>query len=120
MKLRNNPDFVNHILYFCGLLLCVIPPAACTLSYFPLWIESSGDRVICGGVALLIVLAALPFYKYIKKKLESAASYVMWLLIFLFCALMSRIIDQVTVIAFVGFVSNLLGALLMKIGARDK
>ena len=74
--------------------------------------------MISGGVALLIILAALPFYKFLQKRLESAASYIIWLIIFLFCFLMEKIIDQVTVISFVGLVSNLVGALLLKIGER--
>ena len=118
MKMKNNNGFAKFILHIAGLLVCVLPPVICTLSYFPLWISCGGDQMISGGVALLIILAALPFYKFLQKRLESAASYIIWLIIFLFCFLMEKIIDQVTVISFVGLVSNLVGALLLKIGER--
>lgn len=83
-----------------------------------MWISGGGEQMISGGAALLIMLAALPFYKYLRKKLESAASYIVWLFIFLFCFLMAKIIDQVTVISFVGLISNLVGAVLLKIGEK--
>lgn len=118
VKMRNNGGFAKFILHIVGLLVCAIPPIICTLSYFPLWISGGGEQMISGGAALLIILAALPFYKFLRKKLESAASYIVWLFIFLFCFLMAKIIDQVTVISFVGLISNLIGAVLLKIGEK--
>ena len=120
MKVRSNKGFVRFVLHFTGILCCVIPPIACTLSYFPLWREAGGEHLIAGGTALLLILALIPFYKHIRKVLETCASYVMWLIIFLFSLLMSKVIGEVTVIAFSGFVSNLVGALLMRIGERIK
>ena len=118
VKTRNNGGFAKFILHIAGLLVCALPPIICTLSYFPLWISGGGEQMISGGAALLIILAALPFYKFLRKKLESAASYIVWLFIFLFCFLMAKIIDQVTVISFVGLISNLIGAVLLKIGEK--
>ena len=120
MKASNNRKFVRFILHFIGLLTCIVPPIVCTLSYFPLWREAGAEYLISGGTALLIILSLIPFYKYVKKLLESCASYVIWLIIFLFCFLMSKVIGEVTVIAFTGFVGNLIGAALMKISKRVK
>lgn len=120
MKARNNKKFVKLILHFIGILACTVPPIACTLSYFPLWREAGAEYLISGGTALLIILSLIPFYKYVKKLLESCASYVIWLIIFLFCFLMSKVIGEVTVIAFTGFVGNIVGAALMKIGEKIK
>ncbi len=120
MKAKNNRAFVRFLLHYTGLLACILPPIICTLSYFPLWREGGGEQLICGGTALLLIISVIPFYKYIRKLLESAASYVIWLIIFLFCFLMAKVIDEVTVIAFVGFVGNILGAALMKLSERIK
>ncbi len=114
----NNRLFGKGALHFLGVLFCIVPPIICTLSYFPLWRAAGGDHIISGGVALLLLLAAIPFYKYLKKLFESCASYILWLIIFLFCFLLSGVIREVTVIAFVGFISNLLGALVMKISEK--
>lgn len=120
MKASKNTSFAKYALHFLGLLVCALPPIICTLFYFPLWRASGAEYTLAGGTALLLILAALPFYKYIRKLLESAASYVLWLLIFLFCFLLSKVIAEVTVIAFVGFVSNLLGAVLLKLGDKSQ
>ena len=111
----NNRDIANKILHLTGLLFCTLPPVVATASYFPLWREAGGAQVISGGALLFIILSSIPMYKYIRKLLESAATYVLWLLIFLFCFLLSKVITEVTVIALVGFISNVIGAVLMKI-----
>lgn len=111
----NNRDIANKILHLTGLLFCTLPPVVATASYFPLWREAGGAQVISGGALLFIILSSIPMYKYIRKLLESAATYVLWLLIFLFCFLLSKVITELTVIALVGFISNVIGAVLMKI-----
>lgn len=118
MKRTKKPNFAKFILHLIGILTCVLPAVICTLCYFPLWRAAGAEYILAGGTALLIALAALPFYKYIRDALRSAASYVLWLIIFVFCFLLSKVIDQLTVISLVGFVSNLLGALLLKLGDR--
>ncbi len=120
MKDSKTPTFAKNILHFLGILVCVLPPLICTLLYFPLWKSAGAEYVISGGAALLLLLSVVPLYKYIRKLLESAASYILWLIIFLFCFLLSKVIAEVTVIAFVGFVSNLAGAVILKIGDFQK
>jgi hypothetical protein len=114
----NNKVLVNKALHILGLLLCTAPPIIATLSYFPLWREAGGAQVISGGALLFMILSSIPLYKYIRRILESAATYILWLFIFLFCFLLSKVIAEVTVIALVGFISNVLGAILMKIAEK--
>jgi chromate transport protein ChrA len=118
VKARSN--ILRFILRSLGLILCVAPPIVCTLTYFPLWREAGGEALISGGTALLIIIAIIPFYKHLRKLLETSASYVLWLVIFLFCFLMAKVINEITVIAFIGLVGNLLGALLLKLGERKE
>lgn len=118
MKARSNA--LRFILRSLGLILCVAPPIACTLSYFPLWREAGGEALISGGTALLIIIAIIPFYKHLRKLIETSASYVLWLVIFLFCFLMAKVINEITVIAFTGLVGNLLGAIFLKLGERKE
>ena len=119
-KASNNAGFVNIILHIIGLLFCVVPPAICTLSYFPLWTAVGGGRVIAGGAALLLVMCAIPIVKFLRKNFESFASYLMWLCAFLIFLLLSRIAEEMTVITFVGFVSNLIGAVFFAFAKRYK
>ena len=118
MKSRNKQSFVNIILHIAGFLLCTLPAAVCTLMYFPLWREAGAVSCIAGGGVLLIIIFAVPLLKLLRRILSGASAYMMWLVAFLIFFSLSRIATEMTVISFVGFVSNLLGAILMKIGGR--
>ena len=116
MKTANKSNFVNIILHIIGFLLCIIPPAICTVMYFPLWREAGVTSCIAGGGALLLVICAVPLYKLLRRALSSASAYMMWLIAFLIFFGLSRIATEMTVISLVGFLSNLAGAILMRVG----
>ena len=107
--------FVSFALHIAGFALCILPPAVCTLSYFPLWQASGFESCIAGGTALLLVLCAIPLWKLIKKALTSYSSYLIWLMLFLLFLALSKIATQMTVISLVGFIGNLLGAVCFRI-----
>ncbi len=117
-KATNNGAFASITLHFIGFALCIIPPAVCTLMYFPLWKEIGYASCIAGGTALLLALCVMPIYKLISKKLATFSSYMLWLMVFLMFFALSRIAEQMTVISFVGFVSNLLGAVFFAAAKR--
>ena len=103
-----------------GTAVCVIPVCVAILSYFPLWIRKS-DACALSGIALcLILMAMVPFYKQILSILKTPASYTLWLIAFVLFFFLSRIADAVTVIALVGFISNLAGALIFKLNPYKK
>ena len=118
MKTQKTKVFVSIGLHIAGFLLCIVPPVVCTLMYFPLWKEVGYKSCIAGGAALLLALALIPLYKLIRKGLASYSSYLMWLLLFLLFLGLSRIADEMTVISFVGFVSNLVGAICFHFAKR--
>ena len=120
MNKQNNSYFVSLCLHILGILLCVVPPAVCTLLYFPFWKSLGYTQCIAGGGALILALCLLPLYKLIIKATKSASSYVMWLIMFLLFAALSKIGEQMTVISFVGFISNLAGAVCFKLGKRGR
>ena len=97
-----------------GLLISTVPVSIAILSYFPIWAHR-GDSSILSGVSLvLIAIASIPFYKHIRNALRSASVPLMWFFSFLVFLLLSRIADEMTVISFVGFVTNVVGALFFK------
>lgn len=118
MKSQKTSIFVNLGLHILGFLLCIVPPAVCTLNYFPLWREVGYESCIAGGTALILALCIIPIYKLIRKGLDSFSSYMVWLLLFLLFFGMSRIAEQMTVISFVGFIGNLLGAVCFRFARR--
>ena len=118
MKSQKTSVFVNLGLHILGFLLCIVPPAVCTLNYFPLWREVGYESCIAGGTALILALCIIPIYKLIRKGLDSFSSYMVWLFLFLLFFGMSRIAEQMTVISFVGFIGNLLGAVCFHFARR--
>lgn len=118
MKRSKTSIFVSFCLHILGFILCILPPAVCVINYFPLWREVGYESCIAGGVALLLALCALPLYKLIAERLKSPSAYLVWLVLFLLFFGMSRIAEQMTVICFVGFVSNLLGAVCFFLAKR--
>ena len=120
MKQRKTNLFAYFCLHIIGFLLCIVPPAICTLSYFPLWKEVGYQNCIAGGVALLLVLSVIPLYKLLRRFLMSFSSYLMWLVLFLIFFGLSKIADQMTVISLVGFIGNLLGAICFFVAKRLK
>lgn len=97
-----------------GLAVSIIPVTAAILSYFPVWARR-GDSSILSGISLvLIAIALVPLYKHVRAALRSPSAPMMWFFSFLVFLLLSRIADEMTVISFVGFVTNVLGSLCFK------
>ncbi len=109
--------FANRCLHFLGILLCIAPPIACTLCYFPIW-KTSGEKTVAGGVLLLLIICLIPLFKDIKRRLSSAASYILWLILYIIFFFLSKIADEMTVISFFGFIGNLLGAVCFRLSKR--
>lgn len=120
MESRKTNVFVSLGLHIAGFLLCIAPPAVCTLMYFPLWRDSGYESCIAGGTVLLLALCIIPLYKMIRRGLMTFSSYLMWLLLFVLFFALSRIAEQMTVISLVGFVGNLLGAVCFHFAKKAK
>lgn len=109
------------ILYITGIILSTLPVAVCTLSYFPVWRERGGGALLSGFTLLLLTLCFVPLYKVVRRLLASPTVHTMWFVGFALFFIMSRIADEMTVICFVGFVSNLLGAVFFRLsGVRTE
>lgn len=101
-----------------GLIFCTAPVICVILSYFPLWKEKGTESVLSGFALLLVLASLVPFFKVIKRALRSPAAHTMWLIAFLFFFVFSKIADEMTVISFIGFLGNLIGAFFFKLAGR--
>ena len=117
---KNKHKFVNLVLQILGFSLSILPPSICTLTYFPLWREAGAGAVISGGVLLLLLICAYPLLRALRLKLASPSLPIIWLILFLGFYILSRIAEQVTVIAFFGFIGNLLGTLCFNLAKAKK
>lgn len=110
----------RKFLNLLGILFCTVPPISATLLYFPLWRARSGIAAISGFTLLLILLSLMPLIKVIKYIFRSPSVHVMWFFAFILFLLLSKIADEVTVIAFTGFVGNLIGAMLFSLAKKGE
>ena len=101
-----------------GMAISVIPVTVSIFSYFPLWISRQDASLLSGISLILIVLAAVPIYKQLKQAMHSPSAPLMWFFFFLLFLLLSRIADEMTVISFVGFITNLIGSVFFKLAKR--
>ena len=111
---------LGFILYTLGLLLSVVPVSAAILLYFPLWRSEGGGAVLSGAVLILLIVASVPLMRVIKAYFKSPSAYAIWFCSFLLFLMLSSIAREMTVISFVGFVSNLLGAYCFRLSKRIK
>ena len=95
---------------FLGLLISVVPTMLAVLSYFPVWQERGGGAMLSGFTLCLFLISALPAIRLFKRIFESPSAPLLWFIAFLLFSALSRIAREMTVISFVGFTSNLIGA----------
>ena len=114
MLMRSNPAR-RLLLNALGIFFSVIPVTVSIFSYFPLWIAREDASVLSGFTLVLLLLALVPCFKYLKVALQSASAPFLWFIIFITFMLLSRIADEITVISFVGFVGNVIGAIFFRI-----
>lgn len=108
----------KFFLKFLGLLFSVVPVLLAVLFYFPVWREEGGGKLISGGALLLILLSILPLFRYIKSIIRTPSVHTLWFISFLLFFSLSKIAEEMTVISFIGFTSNLIGAFFFKLGDR--
>ena len=118
--MRNSNLTKRILLTALGAILSVVPPMLAVLAYFPAWVAEGGEHVLSGFTAFLIIIAALPLYRVLKKLLASPSAWVMWMIAFVIFLLLSNIAEEMTVISFVGLISNIAGALIFKLRGKYK
>ena len=114
----NKRSFKQFALFFTGLAVCILPVFLTVILYFPVWKERGGAATLSGFVLLLLLMALVPLFSTLKELLRSPAAYTMWFIAFLLFFLLSKIADEMTVISFVGFISNFIGAFFLRAAKR--
>ncbi len=115
--IKNNP-LTRGVLNALGLGVCILPPSLAVLSYFPLWISRDEKSAVSGFALVLLAIAAIPLFKYIREWLKSPSAPTVWLILFLIFFVLSGIADEMRVICFVGFISNITGGLIIGLASK--
>jgi hypothetical protein len=111
-------DALSKLFYLLGLALSILPPAISTLLYFPVWRQAGGVYLLSGMALLLLLVSVIPFMRFIKEWLKSPSAIFIWTVIYILFFALSKIAEQVTVIAFFGLVGNILGAIFFRLSKR--
>ena len=110
----------SYLLTALALIASTVPVMAAVLCYFPLWRERGGGAVVSGVTLLLLIPSLIPLFRYLKEKLRSPSARTLWLVCFIAFLALSKIADEMVVISFIGFVSNLLGSILFALAKKIK
>ena len=103
-----------------GILFSTLPPLFATLGYFPLWRDMGGGAILSGITVLLLLLCLAPFFRFIKERLGTPSAPVIWLTVFITFFVLAEIAEEIKVIALIGFVGNLIGALFFRLAKRGE
>ena len=101
-----------------ALLISVLPPLIVTLYFFPLWVETSAEATLSGTVCVLGLICLVPFGKYVMQLMRSPSAPLLWMIFTLIMFVMRAVADQMFTVGVVGTVSNVVGAILFKVGKR--
>ena len=117
---RTKNKGLKALLRAVAAIISVLAPALAVLFYFPLWQSGAPEKLLSGGVLLLLIICAVPLFKILSRIIKTPAAHTLWLIIFIAFYLLSSIAEQMTVISFTGFLSNAIGALIFKLSERVK
>lgn len=107
-----NKKSVANLLRVISTVVDVAAPVIAVLIQFPLWIKESSGATVSGIAVLLIIISAIPLRNRIKSFMQSPSIPVLWAVFFGLFVLLSNIIKQMIVVAFVGLVSNIIGTII--------
>ena len=106
----------GKIIKASALCLDVAAPLIATCTQFPIWVDKSSAATVSGLFLVFAFLSAIPFMKQIKAYLKSPSAWSMWCIFFVLFIALRNIIDEMVIVCVVGFVANVCGAGLHKIG----
>lgn len=108
------------IMYYTGLVLSILAPFIATLTQFPVWTEQVDPKQVSAMFIVMAVVCAVPLLNHFKQALKSPSSIAVWVFLFLVTWGMKQIVNQVMIIALVGLITNIIGAILCGVGNKVK
>lgn len=102
-----------------GLCCCLIPPIACTCTYFPVWKQTVGTWAMVGGtVAIIAVVAFIVLAKYCRTRIKSPSPVFISLCLWLFFTLIEQTVTGLKMVTFWLFIGSLAGSLFFWLSDR--
>lgn len=108
------------IMYYTGLVLSILAPFIATLTQFPVWTEQVDPKQVSAMFIVMAVVCAVPLLNHFKQALKSPSAIAVWVFLFLITWGMKQIVNQIMIIALVGLIANIIGAILCGVGNKVK
>ena len=94
---------------------CIVPPAATTVYFFPIWIDIGMNAKVSGLSVLILIICALPFWRVLRENFKNPSVKTLWFIGLLAFWLIRPIVDEMIIICAVGLISNIIGSLVFKL-----
>ncbi|MCQ2385342.1 MAG: hypothetical protein MJ078_01510 [Clostridia bacterium] len=107
------------LLKTAGYLCCTVPAALASLEFFPVWLADRTQTISVFGIIVLF-LTVLPFWKGVKRFLQSPSLWVLWLILLLGLLLLRSIAEELITVSAIAFPTSLLGALFFKLAEKER
>ena len=107
-------------MYYTGLVLSILAPFIATLTQFPVWTEQVDPKQVSAMFIVMAVVCAVPLLNHFKQALKSPSAIAVWVFLFLITWGMKQIVNQIMIIALVGLIANIIGAILCGVGNKLK
>ena len=107
-------------MYYTGLVLSILAPFIATLTQFPVWTEQVDPKQVSAMFIVMAVVCAVPLLNHFKQALKSPSAIAVWVFLFLITWGMKQIVNQIMIIALVGLIANIIGAILCGVGNKVK
>ena len=106
------------LLLISGLLFSTVPPLWATLAYFPIWGDRGGGAVLSGLSLMLLLFCFTPLFNIVKSHVKTPSAPILWLIVFIVFFALAEIADEIKVIAFWGFIGNVVGSVLFRLAKK--
>ena len=108
------------VLNIIGLTIAVVPTLLAVISYFPIWKERGAATMVSAISLCLILVAFIPLMRFMKSLLKSPSATTVWFILFILFCFLSKIANDMTIISFVGFISNLTASFFFSLARMRK
>ncbi len=99
---------MRRFLTLLGLAFCILPPCFATLAYFPLWLTEK-ESSLSAFALLLLLLSAIPLFKFLRAHIKSYAAWMFWLVLFLALSAFRAIADGLWTISLLALIGSAAG-----------
>lgn len=115
-----------RLIWWLGVLFCIVPSAYCGLDYFPMWRDAHpyvlASGVIASGLSIAIISCVVipPLAKIVKTKIadKTPSAWLGFMIVAVVFWSIQAVAKEIAIIFTVAAMSNLIGAVLFRVADK--